>query len=79
MSNKTLVADLIKYNKNCKTETFVADLIKPKKKYLYPCYCILCNGEKVDPRTQKKHAKDKRLWKSKDAKKDQENAITTRE
>src|SRR3984957_5831293 len=26
MSNKTLVADLIKYNKNCKTETFVADL-----------------------------------------------------
>ncbi|GET00670.1 hypothetical protein GLOIN_2v1789095 [Rhizophagus clarus] len=34
--------------------------------------------EEVDPRTQKKYAKDKRLWKSKDAKKDQKNAITAR-
>ncbi|PKC12123.1 hypothetical protein RhiirA5_412263 [Rhizophagus irregularis] len=78
MSNKTFVADLIKHNKKIKVETSVADLIKPKKKYLYACYCILCNGEEVDPRTQKKHAKDERLWRSKDAKKDQENAIMAR-
>lgn len=35
----------------CKIETSVADLIKPKKKYLYTCHCIRCNGEEVDPRT----------------------------
>ncbi|GBB85311.1 hypothetical protein RclHR1_11880004 [Rhizophagus clarus] len=66
MSNKTSVADLINIIK------------KPKKKYLYACSCIFCNSEEVDPRTQKKYAKDKRLWKSKDAKKDQKNAITAR-
>jgi hypothetical protein len=62
----------------CKIETSVADLIKPKKKYLYTCHCIRCNGEEVDPRTQEKHAKDKHLWKSKDARKDQEDVITAR-
>src|SRR6266498_4252882 len=46
-------------------KTSVADLIKPKKKYLYACNCIHCNGEEVDPRTQKKHAKEEYLWKSK--------------
>jgi hypothetical protein len=61
MSNKTSVADLIKHNKKSKIETSVADLIKPKKKYLYACHCILCNGEELDPRTQKKHAKDECL------------------
>jgi len=79
MSNKTSVADLIKHNKNCKIETSVAGLLKPKKKYLYACYCILCNGKKVDPRTLKKHAKNKCLWKSNNAGEDQENAITTSE
>ena len=79
MSNKTSVADLIKHNKNCKIETSVADLLKPKKKYLYTCNCILCNGEEVDPRTLKKHAKDKRLWKLNNTRKDQENAIMTNE
>ena len=79
MSNKTSVADLIKHNKNCKIETSVADLLKPKKKYLYACNCILCNGEEVNPRTLKKYAKDKRLWKLNNTRKDQENAIMTSE
>ena len=64
-------------NKKCKTET-VADLIKPKKKYLYTCNCIRCNGAKVDYRTQEKHTKDKSLWSSNDARKNQENAIMAR-
>ena len=55
--------------------THVADLIKPKKKYLYPCYCIRCKGAEVDARTQEKHTKEKGLWKSEDSRKHQENAI----
>jgi hypothetical protein len=59
-----------------KKET-VADLIKPKKKYLYPCHCIRCNGAEVDARTQEKHTLEN-LWKSGDAKRIQERAIASR-
>ncbi len=48
-------------NKKCKIESSVADLLKPKKKYVYTCNCILCKGIEVDPRTQEKHARDKIL------------------
>jgi hypothetical protein len=65
-------------NKKCKTKTSVADLIKPKKKYLYACNCIRCNGAEVDYRTQEKHTRDESLWKLKDARKNQENAIMAR-
>ncbi|PKY30838.1 hypothetical protein RhiirB3_392871 [Rhizophagus irregularis] len=65
-------------NKKCKTFTSVADLIKPKKNYLYECHCIRCDGKKVDPRTQERHAKDECLWKSKNDKKKQEIAIMSR-
>jgi hypothetical protein len=65
-------------NKKCKTEISVANLIKPKKKYLYECHCIRCCGKKVHPRTQEKHTTDKRLWKSEDDRKHQENIIMAR-
>ena len=66
-------------NKKYKIKTSVADLIKPKKKYLYVCHCVRCDGAEVDFRTQESHTKDKSLWKSKDAaKKHQENEIATR-
>src|SRR5688572_20573165 len=65
-------------NKKVKVEIHVADLIKPKKKYLYPCYCINCKGVKVDSRTQKKHTKEESRWKSENIRKHQENAITSR-
>ena len=61
-----------------KVENSVADLIKPKKKYLYVCHCVLCNGAEVDLHTQEKHVKEEGLWKSKDSKKHQENAIAAR-
>ena len=65
-------------NKKCKTEISVANLIKPKKNYLYECHCIHCCGKKVHPRTQEKHTTDKRLWKSEDDRKNQENIIMAR-
>jgi hypothetical protein len=65
-------------NKKVKVATHVADLIKPRKKYFYPCYCVRCKGTEVDSRTQEKHTKDISLWKSKDSRKNQENAIAAR-
>src|SRR6266498_1049469 len=65
-------------NKKCKTETSVANLIKPKKNYLYECHCMRCCGKKVDPRTQEKHTTEKCLWKSEDNRKNQENTIMAR-
>ena len=65
-------------NKKCKTETSVADLIKPKKSYLYECHCIRCGGKKVSSRTQEKHTTERYLWKSDDDRKKQENAIMSR-
>jgi hypothetical protein len=56
----------------------MVDLIKSKKRYLYPCLCIRCNGTKVDFRTQENHTKDKSLWNSEDARKNQEDTIIAR-
>ncbi|POG61066.1 hypothetical protein GLOIN_2v1486519, partial [Rhizophagus irregularis DAOM 181602=DAOM 197198] len=85
MSNKKCnsVSGLIKSNKKRKvetSETFVADLIKPKKKYLYICNCARCKGAEVDSRTQEKHTYDDSLWesRSKDSRKNQENTIMIR-
>src|SRR6266498_3996476 len=72
------VADLIKSKKYETSENSVNDLIKPKKKYLYPCDCICCNGAEVDSHTRKKHMKDEILWKSEDTRKNQENTIMAR-
>src|SRR5215217_671247 len=66
-----------KSNKKNKIET-VADLMKPKKKYFYECYCLNCKGKKVDARTQETHTKQKNLWKSENSKKNQENTIKAR-
>jgi hypothetical protein len=65
-------------NKKSKTEPSVANLIKPKKNYSYECHCIRCCSKKVDPRTQEKHTIDKRLWKSEEYRKNQENSVMTR-
>ena len=65
-------------NKKVKVVTHVADLIKPKKKYSYPCYCVRCKGMEVNYRTQEKHTKEKILWKSKTSRKHQKNAIEAR-
>jgi Transposase family tnp2/Domain of unknown function (DUF4218) len=65
-------------NKKVKVITHVADLVKPKKRYLYPCYCVYCKGAEVDSRTQEKHTKEESFWKSKDARKRQENTIMAR-
>ncbi|GET64606.1 hypothetical protein GLOIN_2v1868151 [Rhizophagus irregularis DAOM 181602=DAOM 197198] len=85
MSNKKCnsVSELIKSNKKRKvetSETFVADLIKPKKKYLYICNCARCKGAEVDSRTQEKHTYNDSLWesRSKDSRKNQENTIMIR-
>ncbi len=48
-------------NKKVKVATHVADLIKPRKKYFYPCYCVRCKGTEVDSRTQERHTKGKKL------------------
>jgi len=65
-------------NKKHKIETSVADLLKPKKRYLYVCNCVCCDGAEVDFRTQESHTKNKSLWKSENAKKYQENEIAAR-
>jgi hypothetical protein len=65
-------------NKKVKVITHVADLIKPKKNYSYPCYCVRCKGMEVNSRTQEKHTKEKILWKSKTSRKHQKNAIEIR-
>src|SRR6185437_6819074 len=56
----------------------IADLIKPKKRYLYLYHCIRCDGTEVDFHTQENHAKDKSLWNSEDARKNQEDTIIAR-
>src|SRR6266542_2813247 len=65
-------------NKKCKTETSVANLIKPKKNYLYECHCMRCCDKKVDLHTQEKHTTEKYLWKSEDNRKNQKNTIMAR-
>src|SRR5215467_3922447 len=87
MNNKkhrieTSVSDLIKCKK-CKAEIKskepkMADLINFKKRYLYPCHCIRCNGTEVDFRTQENHTEDKSLWRSENARKNQEGTIIAR-
>src|ERR1044072_2927844 len=66
-----------KSNKKNKIET-VANLMKPKKKYFYKCYCTICKGKKVDSRTQETHTKNKSLWKSKTSRENQQSAIESR-
>jgi hypothetical protein len=56
----------------------MVDLIKSKKRYLYPCLCIRCNGTKVDFRTQENHTKEKSLWNSENARKNQADTIIAR-
>ncbi|GET65259.1 uncharacterized protein LOC111113176 [Rhizophagus irregularis DAOM 181602=DAOM 197198] len=59
-------------------KTKMVDLIKSKKRYLYPCLCIRCNGTKVDFRTQENHTKEKSLWNSENARKNQADTIIAR-
>ncbi|GET53202.1 hypothetical protein GLOIN_2v1625072 [Rhizophagus irregularis DAOM 181602=DAOM 197198] len=57
----TSVSDLIKSktaNSIKSKKPKMADLIKPRKRYLYPCYCIRCGGAEVDFRTQENHTND---------------------
>ena len=70
---KSKTANLIKSKK-----PKMADLIKPKKRYLYLCHCKRCNGAEVDFRTQENHTKDKSLWDSEDPRKNQEDTIIAR-
>src|ERR1044071_2424698 len=78
----TSVSDLIKSNKSKikikSKETKMSNLIKLDKRYLYTCHCIRCNGAEVDFRTQEGHTKDKSLWKSEGARKNQEDIIVAR-
>jgi len=78
---ETSVSDLIKSktaNSIKSKKTKIADLIKLKKRYLYPCHCIRCDGMEVDFRTQENHTTDKSLWNSEDTRKNQEDTITAR-
>src|SRR5688500_643881 len=65
---------------NNNTKKSIADLLKPKKKYVYPCHCVLCKGVEVDPRTQEKHTRDNIFWRSDDydLRRNQINAIAGR-
>ncbi|CAB4487065.1 unnamed protein product [Rhizophagus irregularis] len=59
----TSVSDLIKSktaNSIKSKKPKMADLIKPRKRYLYPCYCIRCGGTEVDFRTQENHTNDEK-------------------
>ncbi|GET63659.1 hypothetical protein GLOIN_2v1625072 [Rhizophagus irregularis DAOM 181602=DAOM 197198] len=58
-SISTSVSDLVK-SKKTKIKTSVSDLIKSKKRYLYPCFCIRCDGAEVNFRTQENHTKEKK-------------------
>ncbi|GET63660.1 hypothetical protein GLOIN_2v1625072 [Rhizophagus irregularis DAOM 181602=DAOM 197198] len=64
-SISTSVSDLVK-SKKTKIKTSVSDLIKSKKRYLYPCFCIRCDGAEVNFRTQENHTKEKTLDENKD-------------
>ncbi|CAB4487545.1 unnamed protein product [Rhizophagus irregularis] len=44
----------------------MADLIKPRKRYLYPCHCIRCDSAEVDFRTQENHTNDETPDENKD-------------
>src|SRR5215469_16037878 len=71
----TSISDLIKSkpaNSIKPKRPNITDLIKPKKRYLYPCYCIHYDSTEVDFRTQENYAKDKSLWNSKNARRNQE-------
>ena len=46
--------------------------------YKYVCNCKVCNGKEVEAKTQKKHATDKDLWRSKSARKKQLARIEAR-
>src|SRR5688572_9754898 len=76
------VSDLIKCKKSKdeikSKEPKMTDLIKFKKRYLYLCHCIRCNGTEVDFRTQENHTEDESMWKSEEARKNQEDAIIAR-
>ncbi|GBC48363.2 hypothetical protein GLOIN_2v1625072 [Rhizophagus irregularis DAOM 181602=DAOM 197198] len=77
----TSVSDLIKSktaNSIKSKKPKMADLIKPRKRYLYPCHCIRCDGAEVDFRTQENHTNDESLWNSEDIRKNQEDTITAR-
>ena len=77
----TSVSDLIKSktaNSIKSKKPKMADLIKPRKRYLYPCHCIRCDGAEVDFRTQENHTNDESLWNSEDTRKNQEDTITAR-
>ncbi|PKK65508.1 hypothetical protein RhiirC2_786066 [Rhizophagus irregularis] len=56
----------------------MADLIKSRKRYLYPYHCICYDGAEVDFRTQENHTNDESLWNSEDTRKNQEDTITAR-
>ncbi|CAB4491857.1 unnamed protein product [Rhizophagus irregularis] len=60
----TFVSDLIKSktaNSIKSKKPKMADLIKPRKRYLYPCHCIRCDGAEVDFRTQENHTNDENV------------------
>ena len=50
----------------------------PKNIYKYECNCVVCNGKEVEAKTPKKHANDKDLWRSKNARKKQLARIEAR-
>ncbi|RIB24224.1 hypothetical protein C2G38_2285192 [Gigaspora rosea] len=83
VANKTSLADLLKH-KRVANETSLANLLKtdllkkPNKWCVYICSCNQCNGIEVDPRTQKAHAEDKRLWSSSKAQKKQQQIVAAR-
>ncbi|GBC37120.2 hypothetical protein GLOIN_2v1481451 [Rhizophagus irregularis DAOM 181602=DAOM 197198] len=39
----------------------MADLMKPRKRYLYPCHYIRCDGAEIDFRTQENHTNDENV------------------
>ncbi|CAB5359410.1 unnamed protein product [Rhizophagus irregularis] len=60
----TSVSDLIKSktaNSIKSKKPKMADLIKPRKRYLYPYHCIHCDSAEVDFRTQENHTNDENV------------------
>ncbi|CAG8709352.1 937_t:CDS:2 [Gigaspora rosea] len=85
VANETSLANLLKTSllkskhKKMDNNFSVADLLKkPNKWCVYICSCNQCNGIEVDPRTQKAHAEDKRLWSSSKAQKKQQQIVAAR-
>jgi hypothetical protein len=54
------------------------DLVSPKINYKYICNCFVCEGKEVQARTQKSHANNKLMWKSKKERKIQLAIIEAR-